>query len=511
MSVVRTSDDKVESNDDAGEGFWVANPVPFPSLSYTDETGAMRSTSEWQGQTVLINLWATWCTPCLAEMKAFAEHADDLRAQNATVLALNVDRLAVSNQNAGNQETERTTTRRQAAEILSRMGYDLPHGDAGQEGLAKMEVLIEFLSSRRGPLSVPTSFLVDPNGNVAAVYLGTVSWPQLSRDVSLLKAGSEQQLARLSARPGKWLADPREIDRDEYLSSLATHYVQNGFADESQRLLDQVAVRSGDAGARAYYNRAKVAASQGQRARAKEYYQAAIRFDPEYGEALTGLGVILLTERRVGEAQRLFERALAIDAHHATALVNLAMIDRARGNIPAAISRLRQVLERNPDFAEAHLNLGSLLAADKKYEEAIEHLSQAVALSPDHLAAHLNLAAACAETNQWDRAEQHYRRVLELNPQLGFAHFGLGTLQAKRQNHAAAVDSFRQTLALGDAHARIYTALGQSLAALGDTKAAKEAFEQAMQLDPNYGPARSALGGLTDKLDALGSDSNKVE
>jgi thiol-disulfide isomerase/thioredoxin len=54
---------------------------PAPELSYFDETGSVRLLAELRGKAVLLNFWATWCTPCRREMPLLSrmqrEHADD--------------------------------------------------------------------------------------------------------------------------------------------------------------------------------------------------------------------------------------------------------------------------------------------------------------------------------------------------------------------------------------------------------------------------------------------------
>lgn len=52
-----------------------------PELTLTDTQGVERSLTDYRGQVVLVNLWATWCPPCKEEMPAFQayynKHVDD--------------------------------------------------------------------------------------------------------------------------------------------------------------------------------------------------------------------------------------------------------------------------------------------------------------------------------------------------------------------------------------------------------------------------------------------------
>ena len=55
--------------------------APAPELSYFDTSGRKRTLAELQGHVVLLNFWATWCTPCRREMPMLSqlqrEYADD--------------------------------------------------------------------------------------------------------------------------------------------------------------------------------------------------------------------------------------------------------------------------------------------------------------------------------------------------------------------------------------------------------------------------------------------------
>jgi tetratricopeptide (TPR) repeat protein len=383
-------------------------------------------------------------------------------------------------------------------EILKRAGYHLPHGIASREGLAKVEMMIEFLTSRREPITIPSSFLIDGEGNLSAIYVGAIEGKQLIEDIDLLSSTATEQLKRATPRDGRWFYDPRQIDRVAFLGDYATSFAKGGFPEESRRLSRLIKPQDGTLTAKDYYNRAKAAARQKLMAEAEQLYREALRLEPEFGQALTGLGALFLMQKRVEEAESLFEKALSIDPNHATALINLAMIDQSRGQKDRALARLRKVVTKNPDYAEAHLNLGSLLASMKKFDEAISHLSKAIEHNPKRAIAHLNLASIYMEKQEWEKAGKRYRIVQQLSPKMPYSYLGLATLQARQELHPEAVISLRKAISLGGGNAKSYTQLARSLLALGDKKAASEALLTALKIDPEFSEAKQVMkeGGL---------------
>lgn len=63
-----------------------------PTLTLFDLGGRARSLSEWDGQVLLVNFWATWCPPCRAEIPEFIEVRDRFRDQAFEVIGVAVDR-----------------------------------------------------------------------------------------------------------------------------------------------------------------------------------------------------------------------------------------------------------------------------------------------------------------------------------------------------------------------------------------------------------------------------------
>ena len=63
--------------------------TPAPDVEFEDPAGEPASLADFRGKPVLVNLWATWCAPCIAEMPtldALAARRDDIE-----VLAVSQD------------------------------------------------------------------------------------------------------------------------------------------------------------------------------------------------------------------------------------------------------------------------------------------------------------------------------------------------------------------------------------------------------------------------------------
>ena len=74
------------------ENFIPAREVlPAPATMFLDENGAKLNLERFRGKVVVLNLWATWCTPCVAEMPMLDAFQRDHAAQGWQVVGLAVD------------------------------------------------------------------------------------------------------------------------------------------------------------------------------------------------------------------------------------------------------------------------------------------------------------------------------------------------------------------------------------------------------------------------------------
>ena len=67
-------------------------PAPPPPAGFTDAAGTATNLDAFRGQGLVVNLWATWCAPCVAEMPALQRLATLLANDRITILPLASDR-----------------------------------------------------------------------------------------------------------------------------------------------------------------------------------------------------------------------------------------------------------------------------------------------------------------------------------------------------------------------------------------------------------------------------------
>ena len=67
-------------------------PGPVPALTFTDIDEQPATLAPYKGKPLILNLWATWCAPCIKEMPSLARLAGLLKDQGVAVVAISEDR-----------------------------------------------------------------------------------------------------------------------------------------------------------------------------------------------------------------------------------------------------------------------------------------------------------------------------------------------------------------------------------------------------------------------------------
>ena len=120
-----------------------------PKSSFLDASGGKHSIGEFKGKYVLVNLWATWCAPCVSELPSLVK-------LQAAVPGLKV--LAVD---VGHDKTDK------AAAFLKDHKADA----LGTYVDTELALLHAF-----GAYGLPTTVLIDPSGKEVAKAQGPAEW-----------------------------------------------------------------------------------------------------------------------------------------------------------------------------------------------------------------------------------------------------------------------------------------------------------------------------------------------
>lgn len=130
-------------------------PQSLKALAFDAPDGKPMSLADREGKTLLVNLWATWCAPCRAEMPALNTLQKEMGSDKFEVVAVNVD--------TGDDEKPK--------KFLAEIGVDAL-------GFYRDNTLDLFndLKKRGLALGLPVTLLVDGDGCLLANMNGPAEW-----------------------------------------------------------------------------------------------------------------------------------------------------------------------------------------------------------------------------------------------------------------------------------------------------------------------------------------------
>jgi len=128
------------------------SPRPAPETPFQDANGRETTLGDFRGDAVLVNLWATWCKPCIEEMPALNALQKELGAAGLRVVAVSID-----------QEGARV-----AEPFLADLGADAIE--------RYYDRTMGFARGLKAQTGVPLTVLYDPLGREVGRITGAADW-----------------------------------------------------------------------------------------------------------------------------------------------------------------------------------------------------------------------------------------------------------------------------------------------------------------------------------------------
>ena len=125
--------------------------TPPMTQPLTDEGGAVFTLDSLRGRALLINFWASWCAPCIAEMPSLQKAAEQLHPDGIDVLLISLDRGGV----------------KKALPVLRAHGVTTPRLGFDPKAAVSREM---------GVSGLPTSFLLSADHKNCVIYVGPREW-----------------------------------------------------------------------------------------------------------------------------------------------------------------------------------------------------------------------------------------------------------------------------------------------------------------------------------------------
>ncbi|MGK0189777.1 MAG: thiol-disulfide isomerase/thioredoxin [Verrucomicrobiales bacterium] len=198
--------------------------IPVPPIHYQNFAG--NQVSLFQGakkfsRPILINLWATWCAPCLRELADLQQRSSDLEGAGIDVIALCVDE--VNEQGTG-------VPAGSPQDVAKKLNLPFAVGTANTQLVDTLQMVHDLMFDIHVPLPLPSSLLVDGDGRLLVIYKGQLNVDELLKDATSRAGLSGAERRSLTEPfPGIWVAPPRVLS----FVDLATKMFKRGYTKEA--------------------------------------------------------------------------------------------------------------------------------------------------------------------------------------------------------------------------------------------------------------------------------------
>jgi tetratricopeptide (TPR) repeat protein len=416
---------------------WLLAPVAAPDFSVAASGGKEDSLSTRRGKSVLAHFGSAESPDWESQLANFQKAHDSWLEAGLHLVVVNV----VESKQAGQ--------------------WTFPVVSATPELLAVYNLLYGRLFDRHRDISLPTTFLIDAQGNIAKIYQGALRLDHVEADIRKFPKTAAERLAL--GLPFTGVTETYDFGRN-YLSFGSVFY-ERGYLEQ-----------------------------------AEAFFRLAEKDDPAAAEPLYGLGSVYLAQQKRKDARECFERAVRSTADYPPTLPNawnnLGILAAREGNTDEAIGFFKAALQINPDHAVALQNLGNAYRQTKDWDAASKTLQHALALNPDDAEANYGLGMVYAQLNDTVHAYEYLQKALTARPVYPEALNNLGILYLRTGRPDEAKKCFAGSIQVAPAFEQAYLNLARVYAIEGDKANARATLLQLLKVHPDQVQARKELEAL---------------
>lgn len=207
-------------------------------------------------------------------------------------------------------------------------------------------------------------------------------------------------------------------------------------------------------------------------------------------------GVVLRGLGRKDEAIAALDQALRIEPGYPEALRAGGLILSEAGCYDQALAFFQAALARNPRFFEVRLDFGNLLRMLERYDEALAIFTEGLKLFPANADLLNNRGVVFIDIGEFATAAADFAAAIAAQPDQPEAYFNGGTVLLRAADPQAALASFDQAIALRPIYPNAHVGRGVALKELSRFDEAIAAFDTAIAQDPTSAHAKNNKGAL---------------
>lgn len=332
----------------------------------------------------------------------------------------------------------------------------------------------------------------------AALSWGAVAWALSSGDlikqgVSVLKDGKAQEALDLFTKAQH--LDPQS-PRPHYYIGTALERLDH---PDSARAQYEIAIRIDPKYTEALTGLGKLQRKQGKKQEGTAKLEEAVKYNPKDAPALYALGTAYLEDKRYDDAEKVFRKGTLLKQGRAVFLAGTALSLEGKGDLKQAEEIFIRARETEPDNLRVRLELGGFYIRKKIPVLAAPEYGHASELEPKNPEYHYLYGKALVGMNEFNAALKAFVDATQQDSTYAPAYLEAGRLYYRAHRSKEASDNFRTYTGLRPDDMDGYAELGLALAESRDPSDHQEAVQiltKATDSDSTVANDPKVLGSL---------------